>query len=184
MDTEFCEHSVVERKDKQLVMFVRTKYGVGVARSDDKGQTWTEDKASAIYGPGTRFHVQRLKSGRILMVYHVDYREEYQGRNNLMAMLSDDDCKTWKYRLMLDPRNQVSYPDSKEADDGYIYITYDRERGAGKHSMDEVYASAREILYARITEEDIMAGKLTNEGSRLQCVISKLDQYKGADPFR
>ena len=36
-------------------------------------------------------------------------------------MLSEDEGKTWKYKLRLDGRNLVSYPDSKEADDGYIY---------------------------------------------------------------
>ncbi len=45
-------------------------------------------------------------------------------------MLSEDDGATWKYSLMIDERDDVSYPDAKEADDGYIYITYDRERGS------------------------------------------------------
>ena len=95
----------------------------------------------------------------------------------MTAMLSEDEGKTWKYKLLLDERVYVSYPDAKEADDGYIYITYDRERGANKKSLDEAYSYAREILYAKITEEDIINGKLTDENSKLRCVISKLGRY-------
>ena len=50
--------------------------------------------------------------------------------------------------LLLDERNEVSYPDAKEADDGFIYVTYDHER-----------VTEREILMARFTEEDIIKGK-------------------------
>lgn len=172
---QFDEHMILELKDGRLAMFVRTWDGVGVAYSYDRGETWIEDKNGGLKGPGSRFHVRRLKSGRILLINHVDF----QGRNNLTALLSDDECKTWKYRLLLDGRDEVSYPDAKEADDGYIYITYDRERGASKQSMNDVYSFAREILYAKVTEEDIMAGHLVNEGSRLKCLISKLGKYAG-----
>ena len=35
-------------------------------------------------------------------------------------------------------------------------------------------ASAREILMARIREEDILAGKIVSEGSCLKTVVSRL----------
>ena len=92
-------------------------------------------------------------------------------------MLSEDEGKTWSYKLLLDERGGVSYPDVKEADDGYIYITYDRERGAFLKTVDEAYSKAREILFAKITEEDIVNGKIVSEGSRLKCIISKLGKY-------
>jgi hypothetical protein len=63
--------------------------------------------------------------------------------------------------------------------DGAIFITYDRERGAGIFCMEDVYKQAREILYARITEEDIIAGGLVHPGSFLKGIVSKLDQYAG-----
>ena len=47
---------------------------------------------------------------------------QFVGRDHLTAMLSEDEGKTWKYKLLLDERADVSYPDAKEADDGYIYI--------------------------------------------------------------
>lgn len=71
----------------------------------------------------------------------------------------------------------VSYPDAVEGNDGYIYIVYDRERGAYKHSIEEAYACAREILLAKITEQDILEGKLTDRGSRLKMVVSRLGKY-------
>ena len=102
------EHMVVERADSSLMMFVKTQYGIGVSYSYDKGMTWSDGKDSGIAGPNARFHIKRLKSGRILLVNHY----EFQGRNNLTALLSEDEGRTWKYKLLLDERNNVSYPDA------------------------------------------------------------------------
>ena len=169
----FDEHMILELKDGRLAMYVRTEYGIGVSYSYDRGRNWTKGENSGFGGPCSRFHIRRLKSGRILLVNHYNFK----GRNNLTAMLSEDEGKTWKYKLLLDGRNSVSYPDAKEGDDGYIYICYDRERGCFKRSLAGAYADAREILYAKITEEDIMAGKLIGRGSFLERVVSKLDKY-------
>ena len=172
----FDEHMILELKDGRLAMYVRTTYGIGVSYSFDRGKTWTPGVDSGLGGPCSRFHIRRLKSGRLLLVNHI----HFQGRNNLAAMLSEDEGKTWKYHLMLDERKDVSYPDVTEAEDGYLYITYDRERGAFYDSLswDEVYSSAREILYAKIKEEDMMSGTLLDEGSKLRCIISKLGKYE------
>ena len=177
----FDEHMLLELNDGTIAMYVRTFYGIGVSYSHDRGRTWTEGVNSGIKGPCSRFFIRRLKSGRILLVNHLGF----EGRNNLAAMLSEDEGKTWKYSLMLDERKDVSYPDGKEADDGYIYITYDRERGAFLGSLEEAGKCAREILMAKITEEDIIAGKLVNKDSKLKCIISKLREYTGnnKNPF-
>ena len=174
----FDEHMILELKDGRLAMYVRTHYGIGVSYSYDRGHTWSQGKDCGLGGPDSRFHIKRLKSGRILLINHVNFK----GRNNLTALLSEDEGATWKYQLLLDGRNEVSYPDVVEGHDGYLYITYDRERGAFKHSIEEVYSCAREILYAKITEEDIMAGKLVDAQSKLRCVINKLGSY--AEEYR
>jgi hypothetical protein len=171
----FDEHMVLELADGRLAMFVRTRYGIGVSYSDDKGMTWSEGADSGLGGPNSRFHIRRLPSGRVLLINHVNFT----GRNNLTALLSEDDGKTWPYQLLLDERDNVSYPDAAMSADGAIYITYDRERGAGLFCMEDVYKQAREILYARITEEDIIAGGLVHPGSFLKGIVSKLDQYAG-----
>lgn len=173
----FDEHMILELNDGRLAMYVRTHYGIGVSYSYDRGKTWTKGENSGYGGPCSRFYIGRLKSGRILLVNHYNFK----GRNNLTAMLSEDDGKTWKYRLLLDGRSSVSYPDAKEADDGYIYIAYDRERGCNKHSLKQTYSDAREILYAKITEQDIIAGKVESPEGKLACVASKLGRYINED---
>lgn len=169
----FDEHMILERKDGRLAMYVRTTYGIGVAYSDDRGKTWTEGEDTGWGGPNSRFFIRRLPSGRILLVNHY----QYDGRNNLTAMLSEDEGLTWKYKLLLDERSNVSYPDGAVCADGSIYVTYDRERGTHKNSLEEVYSCAREILVARITEQDIIDGRLTQKGSYLKHVATKLGEY-------
>ena len=175
----FDEHMILELPDGRLAMYVRTDYGIGVSYSDDGGCTWSEGEDTGWGGPDSRFFIRRLRSGRVLLINHWNYT----GRSHLTAMLSEDEGKTWPYKLLLDERQSVSYPDAVEAQDGNIYITYDRERGCFLSSMAEVYACSREILIARITEEDILAGKLVSEGSYRKRVASKLGQYADGDPF-
>ena len=171
----FDEHMIVELSDK-LMMLIRTEYGIAVSYSYDRGNTWTDAVDSKLGGPCSRFSITKLSSGRFLLINHYDFK----GRNNLYAMLSDDDCKTFKYKLLLDGRNWVSYPDVQEKD-GFIYITYDRERGGFKKTLQEAYADAREILLAKITEEDIIAGKLINKQSKLAQIVNKLGKYAKED---
>ncbi|MBQ8309960.1 MAG: helix-turn-helix domain-containing protein [Clostridia bacterium] len=177
----FDEHMILELRDGMLAMFVRTTYGIGVSYSYDRGLHWSEGRDSGIPGPCSRFHIRRLQSGKILLVNHY----EFTGRNNLYAMLSDDEGKTWNRKLLLDARSDVSYPDVTVRD-GFIYITYDRERGGFKNSLQDAYSSAREILVAKVTEEDIIAGKLVNPESYLARVASKLGKYydEESNPYR
>lgn len=164
---------VLEFRDGSLGMYVRTFYGIGVSYSFDQGKTWTEGTDSGFGGPCSRFFIRRLKSGRILLINHYHYK----GRNNLTALLSEDECKTWQYSLVLDERDNVSYPDAVEDENGYIHITYDRERGAFETRLEDTYAQAREILIAKITENDIMAGRLVDDQSFLKKTASKLGKY-------
>ena len=175
----YDEHMVYEQREGVLKMLIRTTYGIGAAHSYDRGKNWSKGENSGLGGPRSRFYISRLKSGRLLLINHYNFT----GRNNLTALLSEDDGKTWPYRLLLDARDQVSYPDAMEAEDGFIYATYDRERGCFKESMVDVYADAREILTCKFTEEDILAGQLVTEGSYLQRVVSKLGEYTDPDPF-
>jgi len=173
----FDEHMILELRDGRLQMFVRTNYGIGTSYSYDRGVNWGPASDSGLGGPSSRFFIRRLRSGRVLLINHVNYT----GRNNLTALLSEDDGLSWKYSLLLDSRSNIAYPDAKEADDGYIYITYDRERGGFKRRLEDALASAREILIARITESDIMAGEVRDSGSWLARVASRLGEYCGAE---
>jgi hypothetical protein len=94
----------------------------------------------------------------LLLINH--YR--FQGRNNLTATLSDDDGKSWYGNLLLDERNEVSYPDGIETAEGVSYVVYDRER-----------AQAKEILYATFTEADVEAGRPVSDKCRLKQIINR-----------
>lgn len=174
-DRYFDEHQILELKDGTLNMYVRTHYGIGLSQSFDGGVNWTKGGDSGIKSPSSRFHIRRLPSGRILLINHVDF----DARNNLTALLSEDEGNTWPYQLLLDERSGVSYPDVSLGADGSIYVVYDRERGDAKCSLAEAQACAREILLARITEQEILNGKLMEKESYLKRIVSKLGQYSG-----
>jgi hypothetical protein len=157
-DRVFDEHMIVERNDGSLWMLVRTSYGIGESISEDRGKNWSPGRDSGLGGPCSRFFIRRLQSGRLLLVNHRDFT----GRNNLAAMLSDDDGRSWPHSLMLDTRDKVSYPDGVEGPDGTIYIIYDHQR-----------TEARQILLAVVTEEDIIAGEPQSPLCRLQEIVSR-----------
>lgn len=175
------EHMFVEKKDGSIDMYIRVKYGIAKSTSYDGGQTWSKAEDSGLGGPNSRFHISRLRSGRLLLINHHNFTK----RDHLTAMLSDDDGKTWKGFLLLDER-KCSYPDAQETENGDIYITYDRGRGNNLSNLEEVLEHPREILLAKIREEDILAGKLVSEGSYLKHIINKLTVYRGKDknPYR
>lgn len=153
------EHMLYERADGTLVMLIRVGGGIGIAEcsSTDGGVSWTYGTNANLGGPDSRFSVRRLQSGRLLLVNH----KNFSGRNNLTAMLSDDDGRTWSSGLLLDARSGVSYPDVCQTPDGRIHIIYDYNR-----------YTDREILLASITEADIDAGAI-HAGSALCRVIAK-----------
>lgn len=173
---QYDENMIVEKKDGTLWMLVRTLDGIGESFSTDGGYTWSQGRKSHLDGPCSRFHIRRLKSGRLLMINHHNFKgrnskndilnqggvKEYKGRNNLTALLSEDDGETWPYSLLLDERDDVSYPDATEDSDGYIYVTYDRDR-----------VKQREILMACITEEDIIKGECITQGTMLKRLVNK-----------
>lgn len=166
----FDEHMFLELKDGRVAVYVRTKYGIAVSHSSDKGRTWSEPKNTGLFGPDSRFFIRRLQSGNVLLVNHVISEPEYmeeekkeKTRKNLTAYLSTDDGETWQGGLLLDERLNVSYPDGVQTKDGYIHIIYDRER-----------EKAREILYTKFTEADVLAKAYVDKTSVQKHLISKL----------
>lgn len=161
---DWDEHMIVERGDGSLWMPARTGKGIMQSTSQDGGRTWAAPSApEGIRQPVARFHVRKLASGRILMVKHGDTMDQLTtSRCKLKAFLSDDDGRTWQGGLMLDERTGVSYPDGIQAPDGTIYVSYDRNR-----------STDGEILLARFTEQDVLAGRLVGPKSKLQMLISR-----------
>lgn len=168
---DWHEHMVVERKGGDLWMLARTAKGLMQTDSTDGGRTWSAPTEPEIKQPNARFHIRRLKSGRLLLIKHGDRIDAHQGRVQLSAWLSDDEGKSWRGGLILDERKGISYPDGVQAPDGLIYISYDRNR-----------KTDGEVLLAKFTEEDILAGKLVGERSKLKTLISKPLAPKKPEP--
>ena len=157
----FDEMMVVEGLDKSWHFFTRVsaRNGIFYSHSCDRGESWTPLSKLDIPTAETRVFVSRLSSGNVILVH------SGVNRNQMLARISTDDCKSWSEPLVIDERNSVSYPDGMEDDEGNIYIIYDRER-----------YGAREILFAKIREEDIVAGKLISDGSFSKKIINKIPE--------
>lgn len=161
--SDLDESHIVEKKDGTLWLTSRMGKGLGESFSTDKGYTWSPSQESAIINVPSRHFMRRLKSGNLLLIKHGDKIDQRpRTRSQLAAFISDDDGKTWKGGLMLDERRGISYPDGFDAPDGYIYISYDRNRDTDGH-----------ILMARFTEKDILARKIVSKRSKLKMLISK-----------
>jgi len=167
----YDEHMVVELEDGKLWMLIRGKHdlennGICQSYSTDKGETWTQGEYSSLDGPGSRFFIRRLQSGRLLLINHKTIIKEYKGklakmRSHLCAWLSYDEGKNWIGELLLDERENVSYPDGVESKDGSIYIIHDRDRYGEK-----------EIVLSKITEQDIIEGQIVSNHSFLKKTIN------------
>ena len=157
-DRAFDEHMMVERGDGSCWMLVRTTYGIGQSESFDGGRTWSLGTVWK-HGPSTRFHLSRLRSGNLLLLYHNSIMGK---RVNLTAFLSKDGGATWSAGFLLDERENVSYPDAVQTADGRIYAIYDRSRSGDK-----------EILMAVFREDDVLAGHAVSPDARLKVLVNR-----------
>ena len=155
------EPMIVERKDGSLWMLARVQ-GLAETVSTDRGKTWAPVESSPIRHCTSRFFVRRLQSGNLLLVKHGPINQRV-GREQLIAYLSDDDGKTWSGGLMIDEREDVTYPDGVQAEDGRIYIIYDHQR-----------TPLGEVLMATFFEEDVRAGKPVSGRVRFREEVARL----------
>ncbi len=163
----FDEQMIVERQDGSLWMLIRSNTGFLLeSLSRDHGKTWTDAKPSQIQHPSARFFITRLNSDRLLLVKH----HNTKSRTRLTALLSSDDGKTWSEGLLLDERGTISYPDGIQAEDGRIFIIYDRNR-----------TKDRQIFMAVFTEEDVARGKPSSK-TRLRVLINQVPQESARKP--
>ncbi len=173
----FYENSLAERSDGSLWILIRGMNCRGESFSYDGGYTWTPATVNNAL-PLTNSHhsLVRLKSGNMLLVanYKANMFSYYIGRNNLTALISTDDGKTWgEHCLLLDEREGAEQPAIHEADNGFIYISYGRAPQI-----------AGESLLAIVTEEDILAGHLVNPKSRLKISCGRSTGMKFLDYYK
>ena len=131
------------------------------------GKVWRASPDAVLPGPCSRFHLRRLRSGRLLLINH----HQFTGRNRLTAFLSEDDGATWPHTLVLDERSDVSYPDAVETPEGEILVIYDRKRN-----------EEGEILLQSLAEEDILLNRSPgHDGGRLRLISQMHRANLGAE---
>ncbi len=136
------ENMIVECRDGSLLMYIRAGGGtIWQSRSHDRGRTWSPGEPTAVANPGSRFCLRALPDGDWLLINSPDPER----RAGMTASLSSDEGKTWRGGLMLDERDNVSYPDATRTDDGTVYAVHDRER-----------RGAAEILLSVFTKADVL----------------------------
>ncbi len=186
-DAGFAEQMPIIRRDGSLFTFYRAKKGQKFAESFDGGKTWNLGGYYPMqFSINTKCILKTLPSGRVLLVandvqmkeeggkrlyyYTDDYGMERElekhktSRTRMTAYLSDDDGKTFSHKMLLSDDGQISYPSATLGKDGSIYIVYDQGRGViGQHT----------IFLSKVTEADILAGKLVNGKSFLNNIVSR-----------
>ena len=164
------DETMVYEVGERLCMMARTNLGYYLwSDSADDGKTWSRP-IEYQKAPSTRFFIARLSGGQLVYVRNISDTK----RQGMKVCLSEDDGKTWPWELVLDTRENVSYPDLAEGENGTLYILHDCERDNRYHLDQETWTStaAKEILLSKITVDDIYAGRLS-EGSYTARVISK-----------
>lgn len=145
--------SVVRKKDGTLVAYMRDNgpapKRAQISYSKDDGVSWVPAVDTDILNPGTSLEVIALRNGDWIMTYN-DLEEK---RYSLLAMISDDEGKTWKWRRHLDGdpavkvTNEYHYPSLIQAKDGTIHITY-----------SYFVAEGQSIKHAQFSEDWVKAG--------------------------
>jgi predicted neuraminidase len=118
--------SVVAKKNGELVAYMRDNgpapKRVQVSTSKDNGMSWSLAEDTEVFNPGSSVEVIALRDGRWLMVNN----DLENGRNSLLASISDDEGKTWKWNRHIEkaPAGQFHYPSVIQTRDGMIHVTY------------------------------------------------------------
>lgn len=141
--TNFDEAIVFEQQDGSLRLMVRNEGGTILqVFSYDQGYSWSDVSDSGLLNPCSRFQMVRLPSGNVMLIYN----ENASARDDLMVCLSFDDGKTWNYKMKLDTRSALTYPDyAIDEQTGKIYVIWDQGRTVTGN-----------ICMAIFTEKDIM----------------------------
>lgn len=152
-ETTFDENTLAERKDGSLLMTMRAKTKIAFSISEDNGRTWTIPEKLMDH-TSSRSFLAKLPSGNLILVTNDDPKK----RKSMTAFLFEGDSLNWSHKILLDEREETSYPAGCICTDGTIYVAYDFNR-----------TTDREIYFAKFTENDIKNGK----GGTLRVLVSK-----------
>ncbi|HEY1010764.1 MAG: sialidase family protein [Daejeonella sp.] len=162
------EATIEQLRDGRLWMLMRTNWGVfWEAYSENEGLNWKNFKPTKISASSAPGLLQRLKSGRLVLVWNranPEGKNEYtlsggdgissevahsNHRGELSVMFSDDDGKNWSKPVVIakvtdqSKVKNIAYPRVFEANPGELWIT-------------TTYASFGGYLSVRLYEKDFL----------------------------
>ncbi|MBE6760947.1 MAG: exo-alpha-sialidase [Ruminococcaceae bacterium] len=172
-----AEPTIIEANNGELLLIERTSGSTPLRKSSLKNPAvWTvpEPMRADMNNPesaqmntvDSRNFFGVLPSGKMLFVFH---NNDTRKRDTLTVALSEDGGVTWPYKLLIDERLHSTYPFVDVTSNGEILIIHDH--GRIRPSNDG--KGGGEILLARITEEDIMAGKLVTPKAVLKRMVNR-----------
>jgi hypothetical protein len=123
----------------------------------------------------SRSYLYKLPSGRMLYLFN---NTRDRSRACISAALSEDGGKTFPYVLLLDERVGSSYAHCDVTAEGDIFVVYDQ----GRSRADKT--SGSEILFARITEKDIIKGELVSPRSCIKRLVTRYGLAPREDSFK
>lgn len=132
--------SILKHQDGRLQALCRTRQDVvAESWSEDKGNTWSEVRATSLPNPNSGTDAVTLKDGRHLLIYNHSTKEgeEPKGRNLLNLGVSKDG-KNWQPVMTLENepiRAGYAYPAIIQSSDGLVHITYTYNRESVKYAV-------------------------------------------------
>jgi predicted neuraminidase len=138
------EPSVAPLSDGSLLMYLRTYEPSGgtiwQSVSTDEGRMWAEPTRTCLPNPNARVDLTALASGRLALAFN----DTPEGRSPLTLALSEDEGKTWSYRVNVETEAfEFAYPTLIQAQDGLLHLAYTWRRTHIAHvACDEEYLLA------------------------------------------
>jgi hypothetical protein len=171
--------TIIERKDGSIYCLNRAVRPLGKmyqCESKDGGLTWTQAVPSVLPNPGGGFHMMRLNSGRLAVVYNHAPAPPLNSleRNPVSIAISEDDGRTWKYRRNLCEyhpdgpddtlKRHFGYPTMTQSADGLIHVTWSFSH---PEVIDGKNYGLTDIQYVSFTESWVMEHKFFEEAWEL-----------------
>lgn len=133
--------SFIRKENGNVVAYMRDNGDapgfVQISESKDNGESWTAAQKTDI--PNTASVVAlKLHQGEWAFVGN----DESDGRYRLSLYLSNDEGKTWKWKIKLEneekDQGSFSYPSMIQTKDGLLHITYSYQKEKGMESIKYV----------------------------------------------
>ena len=181
-DSNIAEPSIVEYEKGKILLTERTEKGSFLMRSTlNNINFWTYPKpiyfdgeSDMMQNVASRNATRKFNEGEVLHAFNDTKRNI---RENITIALSFDGGKTFKHKLLLDERPLSSYPQIIENKKDEYVIIYDQGRIRPKNE------DGSEILVAKVTKADILAGKIVTPSSYLKRLVSRYGNAPREDSF-